>query len=35
MAQIEITDLTNATDVDNGVSNGTGIFDKLMESVTM
>ena len=34
MAQIEITDLTNATDVDNGVSNGTGIFDKLMESVT-
>ena len=34
MAQIEITDLTNATNVDNGVSNGTGIFDKLMESVT-
>ena len=34
MAQIKITDLTNATDVDNGVSNGTGIFDKLMESVT-
>jgi len=32
MAQIEITYLTNA--VDNGVSNGTGIFDKLMEAVT-
>ena len=32
---IELTDLTNTTEVANGVSNGTGTFDKLMNSVNL
>ena len=35
MSTILITDLTNATDVASSVSNGTGIFDKLMNSTVL
>lgn len=33
--QIQMTDLTNTTNVVNGVSNGTGIFDQLMNTVNL
>jgi hypothetical protein len=32
---ITLTDLTNSTTVSNGVSDGTGVFDKLMNSVNL
>ena len=35
MSTILITDLTNATTVASGASNGTGIFDKLMNSTVL
>ena len=35
MSTILITDLTDATTVASGVSNGTGIFDKLMNSTVL
>ena len=35
MADILISDLTNSTAVTNGVSNGSGVFDKLMNTVNL
>jgi hypothetical protein len=35
MTDIQITDLTSTTSVTQGVANGTGVFDKLMNSVNL
>lgn len=35
MSDIQVSDLTNTTTVTNGVANGTGVFDKLFNTVTL
>jgi hypothetical protein len=35
MTDIQVTDLTSTTSVTQGVANGTGVFDKLMNSVNL